>query len=313
MGNHLAGKSAIVTGAGRGIGRGIALALAAEGASVVVNDLGGSVEGEGDDRGPADEVVDTIRAAGGEAQVNYADVSNHRQAEELVRQALEAYDKLDILVNVAGILRERMIFNMTEQEWDDVIRVHLKGTYNTTHFASIHWRQRREFGRLINFSSSAGIYGSAGQPNYAAAKAGLIGFTKSCANALARYGVTANAVAPGASTRMTDRGLASQEATRAGEAPSESVEGTPRDPANVAPVVVYLCSDEAANVSGRVIGASGYQISLYSEMEVERQIFSDGPWDVDRLFELAPTTLFAGLRPPGGDQPPGARAVTAQA
>ena len=167
MPNHLEGLSAIVTGAGRGIGRGIAELFAAQGASVIVNDFGGSVEGEGTDQGPSDEVVETIRAAGGTAEANYADVSDHRQAEDLVRQALDSYGKLDILVNVAGILRERMIFNMTEQEWDDVIRVHLKGTYNTTHFASIHWRQRREYGRLISFSSGAGINGSAGQPRRA--------------------------------------------------------------------------------------------------------------------------------------------------
>jgi NAD(P)-dependent dehydrogenase (short-subunit alcohol dehydrogenase family) len=306
MGNHLEGKSAIVTGAGRGIGRGVAMALAAEGAAVVVNDLGGSVDGQGGDAGPSDDVVAEIKAAGGVAQSNGADISDHRQAEDLVRQAIDSYGKLDILVNVAGILRERMIFNMTEQEWDDVIRVHLKGTYNTTHFASIHWRQTRAGGRLINFSSTAGINGSAGQPNYAAAKAGLIGFTKSCANALARYGVTSNAIAPGASTRMTDRGLTSAEATREGDAPSESDGGGERDPGNVAPVVVYLCSDEAANVSGRVVGASGYQITLYSEITMERQMFNDGPWDIDDLFERAPNTIFAGLEAPSGERPTGA-------
>jgi NADP-dependent 3-hydroxy acid dehydrogenase YdfG len=265
MGNHLEGKSAIVTGAGRGIGRG------------VVNDLGGSVDGQGGDAGPSDDVVAEIKAAGGVAQSNGADISDHRQAEDLVRQAIDSYGKLDILVNVAGILRERMIFNMTEQEWDDVIRVHLKGTYNTTHFASIHWRQTRAGGRLINFSSTAGINGSAGQPNYAAAKAGLIGFTKSCANA-----------------------------TREGDAPSESDGGGERDPGNVAPVVVYLCSDEAANVSGRVVGASGYQITLYSEITMERQMFNDGPWDIDDLFERAPNTIFAGLEAPSGERPTGA-------
>lgn len=304
---HLEGKSAIVTGGGRGIGRGIALALAEQGASVIVADYGASVTGEGLSHDPADEVVTLIKEHGGEAIANYTDVSDHQQAKALVDLALATWGKLDILVNVAGILRERMIFNMSEDEWDDVIRVHLKGTYNTTHFASIHWRERKEFGRLINFSSAAGINGSAGQPNYAAAKAGLIGFTKSCANALWRYKVTANAIAPGASTRMTDRGRAVHNLTLAGEAPSLEAEGTERDPANVAPIVVYLCSDAAANVSGRVIGASGYQVTLYTDIVPERQIFSDGPWDIDRLFERAPTTLFRGLesrvsRPPAEER-----------
>ena len=306
MGTHLEGLSAVVTGAGRGIGRGIAQLMAAEGASVIVNDFGGSVDGQGEDASPADEVVASIVEAGGAAEANYADVSDHRQAEDLVRQALDRSGQLDILVNVAGILRERMIFNMTEDEWGDVIRVHLKGTYNTTHFASIHWRQRREYGRLINFSSTAGINGSAGQPNYAAAKAGLIGFTKSCANALARYNVTANAIAPGASTRMTDRGLTSIDDTRAGHAPSEAVEGSERDPANVAPIVVYLASPAGENVSGRVVGASGFQVTLYSDIVPERQMFSDGRWDLGRLFDRAGSSLFAGLEPPSGARPTGA-------
>jgi NAD(P)-dependent dehydrogenase (short-subunit alcohol dehydrogenase family) len=298
---------AVVTGAGRGIGRGIALELGRQGAKVVVNDLGASVEGEGADQTPAQQVVDEIVAAGGTAEANYADVSDHRQAEDLVRQALTSYQGLDILINVAGILRERMIFNMTEQEWDDVIRVHLKGTYNTTHFASIHWRTERKGGyRLINFSSTAGINGSPGQPNYAAAKAGLIGFTKSCANALARYGVTANAIAPGAATRMTDRGLRNREAMMAGQRESEAVEGSERDPENVAPAVVFLCTEAAANVSGRVVGASGYQITLYSDIVPERQIFGTARWDVDDLVQRAPETLFAGLVPPSCDRPAGA-------
>ena len=299
MAQHLEGKTAIVTGSGRGIGRGVAMALAEQGAKVIVADFGGSVEGEGTDQTPADQVVDEIKAAGGTAVANYADVSDHRQAEELVRQALDEWGKLDILINVAGNLRERMIFNMSSEEWQSVINVHLKGTYNTTHFASIHWRSEREGGyRLINFSSGAGINGSAGQPNYAAAKAGLIGFTKSCANALARYNVTANAIAPGASTRMTDRGLANQAATREGDARSERGDLGTGDPLNVAPILVYLCSEEGANVSGRVIGASGYQITLYRDMGMERQMFSEGPWDIDDLFRRFPEELSAGLELP---------------
>ncbi len=306
MAKHLEGKTAIVTGSGRGIGRGVALALADQGAKVIVADFGGSVEGTGSDRGVADHVVDEIRAAGGVAEADYCDVGDHAQAENLVRHALDSWGGLDILINVAGNLQERMIFNMTEAEWDSVIRVHLKGTYNTTHFASIHWRTERKGGyRLINFSSGAGINGSAGQPNYAAAKAGLIGFTKSCANALARYGVTANAIAPGAATRMTDRGLANQQATREGDPASERSTGTPRDPLNVAPVLVYLCSEQGANVSGRVIGASGYQITLYRDMEMERQIFSDGPWDIDELWQRAKEQLTPHLKLPDFNRPQG--------
>ena len=311
MAQHLEGKTAIVTGAGRGIGRGIAELFAAQGAQVVVADFGGSVEGSGTDKSPADEVVDGIKSAGGEAIADYADVSDHHQAEALVRRALDEYGKLDILVNVAGILRERMIFNMTEDEWDDVIRVHLKGTYNTSHFASIHWRSERKGGyRLISFSSGA-AFGSAGQPNYAAAKAGLIGFAKSCANALGRYGVTSNAILPGAATRMTDRGLRNQQATREGDAESDRVGGSERDPGNVAPAVLYLCSEEGGNISGRAVGASGFQITLYSDYVPERQLFWDSKWPVEKIFELAPSTLFAGLTPPTGERPTGAAVAEA--
>ena len=305
MANRLEGKTAIVTGAGRGIGRGIALLMAQEGAKVVVADFGGSVEGKGRDQGPADEVVSLIRSHGGEAVAHYGDVSSWSDAEDLVRTCLNTWGKLDCLVNVAGILRERMVFNMLEEEWDDVIRVHLKGTFATTHFASIHWRQRREPGaRLVNFTSGAGIGGSAGQPNYAAAKMGIIGFTKSCANALGRYGVTANCISPGAATRMTDRGLAAAVAQREGASvPSERTDLGERDPANVAPAVVYLCSDEADYITGRTFAASGFRISLYREMEVERTIFSQGPWDLDFLFRTFKGTLGQGLRLPDFRQP----------
>ena len=190
-------RVAIVTGAGRGIGAEIAKLFAAQGAKVIVNDLGGSVDGDGAAAGPADGVVALINDTGGEAQANYASVADYNAAEGIIQQALDAYGRLDILVNVAGILRDRMVFNMTEQEWDAVVDVHMKGTFITTKYASIYWRQQREgHYRLINFTSGSGLFGAPGQPNYAAAKLGIVGFTYSCANALGRYGVTSNAIGP---------------------------------------------------------------------------------------------------------------------
>ena len=296
MGNRLDGKVALITGAGRGIGRGIALLMGQEGARVVANDFGGSIEGEGSAKGPATAVVEEINRLGGDAVAHYGDVSSWDDAEDMVRTAIERWGKLDILVNVAGIVRERMVFNMTEQEWDDVIRVHLKGTFCTTHFASIHWRQRREYGRLINFTSGDGIEGAPGQANYAAAKAGIIGFTRSCANALVRYGVTANCIAPGAATRMTDRGLHAGEP--GGFPTSEQARGSEWDPRNVAPAVIYLASEAAANISGRVIAAEAYHVGLYSQSEQVRHIYSDGPWNLDHLFEVFPDTIGQGLTLP---------------
>ena len=267
-----------------------------EGAKIVANDFGGSIEGEGSAKGPAAAVVEEIAALGRDAVPHYGDVSSWDDAEDMVRTAIERWGKLDILVNVAGIVRERMVFNMTEQEWDDVIRVHLKGTFCTTHFASIHWRQRREYGRLINFTSGDGIEGAPGQANYAAAKAGIIGFTRSCANALVRYGVTANCIAPGAATRMTDRGLHAGEPR--GFPTSEQARGGEWDPQNVAPAAVYLASEAAGSISGRVIAAEGYHIGLYSLSEQVRHIYSDGPWDLDHLFKVFPDTIDQGLTLP---------------
>src|SRR5258707_9887371 len=223
---RLDGRVAIVTGAGRGIGRSVAILLASEGAAVVVNDLGSAVDGSGSDAGPAGQVVGEIGAAGGKAVANGADVSDHAAAETVVGSAIEQFGRLDVLVNVAGILRDRMIFNMTEQEWDDVIRVHLKGHYCTNKPASAHMRERK-FGRIINFSSNSAL-GSPGQPNYAAAKAGILGLTYSSANSLHKYGITVNAIMPGASTRMTDTIPAGRMPGATGIPHSDKVEGTPR-------------------------------------------------------------------------------------
>ena len=285
---HLDGKTAVITGAGRGIGREIALLFAKEGARVVVNDLGTSVAGEGADTRPAEEVVEEIRAFGGEAIPDFGDVSDVDQAEALVRKALDAWGKLDILVNCAGILRDRMIFNMTPEEWDAVIRVHLRGTYATTRFASIHWRQARQGGRLINFTSGSGLFGAPGQPNYAAAKMGIWGFTLSCARALGRYGVTANSIAPGASTRMTDT-VPPERRTNPGQViRSDPAAGTERDPANVAVPLVYLASDAAWWVTGRCWGISGYRITLYSQIQPQIVLQGVRKWEVDELFERFP-------------------------
>jgi NAD(P)-dependent dehydrogenase (short-subunit alcohol dehydrogenase family) len=293
----LEGKAALVTGSGRGIGRGIALALAQAGAKVVVNDLGVSLSGEGSEKLPADVVVDEIVSAGGAAVANYGSVADFDQATEMVEQVVSAFGRIDILVNVAGILRDRMIFNMTEAEWDAVIAVHLKGTFNCTRAASIKMREQRG-GRIISMSSVSAL-GSPGQPNYAAAKAGIMGLTWSTANALEKYGVTANAIMPSGWTRMIDstpRGRQFFEET--GKWPSEAAVGTDRDPDNVAPLVVYLASDAAANVNGQVFHSYGYSYTLLEQPRAVRSIKADGRWDPEELARIFPETLGANLKPP---------------
>src|SRR5215471_15351396 len=277
----LDGRVAIVTGAGRGIGRSTALLLASEGANVVVNDLGGAMDGTGRDVGPAQQVVDEITGAGGKAVASGADVSDHAAAEDLVKTAIGEFGRLDVLVNVAGILRDRMIFNMSEQEWDDVIRVHLKGTFNTSKFAAAHWRSLREESaqnRIINFTSVSGLHGAPGQPNYAAAKMGIVGLTWSCANALGKYGVTANAVSPAAATRMTDSIPTDRRRT---DRPTD--EDPRRSPDNVATVVAYLASERSGWLTGRIVHSAGYEVSLYNNMAPVVRLIGEQPWELDDL------------------------------
>jgi NAD(P)-dependent dehydrogenase (short-subunit alcohol dehydrogenase family) len=297
----LDGKTAVVTGAGRGIGRGIAIALARAGAKVVVNDLGASLAGEGTEKAPAEQVVAEIVKGGGTAVANYGSVAEPDQANAMVEQAVSAWGRIDILVNVAGILRDRMIFNMADDEWDIVIAVHLKGTFNTSRAASVHMRQQKG-GRIINMSSVSGL-GAPGQPNYAAAKAGILGLTWSTANAMAKYGVTANAILPSGATRMIDstpRGRAVFEQT--GKWPSEQAVGTERDPDNVAPLVVYLASDAAAGVNGQAFHSFGYGYTLLAQPQALRRLDAGRRLTPEELAQLFPKTLGADLRlPPGTD------------
>jgi NAD(P)-dependent dehydrogenase (short-subunit alcohol dehydrogenase family) len=293
----LDGKNALVTGAGRGIGRGIAIALAAAGAKVVVNDLGATLDGEGEEKTPADAVVDEIISNGGMAVTNYGSVADYASGEAMVQQVVNTFGRIDILVNVAGILRDRMIFNMTEAEWDAVVAVHLKGMFNCTRAASIKMREQRG-GRIISMSSVSAL-GAAGQPNYAAAKAGIMGLTWSCANGLGRYGVTANAIMPSGATRMIDstpRGKAFFD--EHGKWPSEMAVGTERDPDNVAPLAVYLASDEAQFVNGQVFHSYGFGYTLLEQPHAVRSIRSDGRWDPEELARIFPQTLGANLKQP---------------
>ncbi|MGW0880458.1 3-oxoacyl-ACP reductase [Streptomyces sp. NPDC002671] len=294
----LEGLSAVVTGAGRGLGRAEALELARLGAAVVVNDYGRpGRDGSGEaSAGPAEEVAAAIRADGGRAIAHKGDVSDFQQARELVDLAITEFGKLDILVNNAGILRDRMVFSMTEDEWDSVIRVHLKGHFNTTHFAAAHWRERSKaaggavYGRIVNTSSEAFLAGSAGQPNYAAAKGGIVGLTTSTALALAKYGVTANAICPRARTRMT-------EDVFAGFArPEEGLD--PLAPEHVAPLVGYLASPAAARVNGQLLVVHGGMVAVVDRPRVRAQF--DSKQDTFTYDELD-----ALLTPHYADRPPG--------
>ena len=283
------GRVVIVTGAGRGIGRGHALEFARQGARVVVNDLGAEVDGTGSSTGPAGAVVDEIRASGGEAVANGDDVSEWKGAERLVRTALETYGRLDVLVNNAGILRDRMLVNMTEGEWDKVIQVHLKGTFGPAHFAAEHWRERSRAGdevdaRIVNTSSTAGIFGNVGQTNYGAAKAGIAAFTIIAAQELGRYGVTVNAIAPGARTRMTENLRGARPVPGPGEFDGSA-------PENVAPLVVWLGSPESRGVTGQVFLVGGGRIGVARGWQRGPGVDKGARWEPEELSEIVPALV----------------------
>ena len=285
------GRVVIVTGAGNGIGRAHALAFAYEGAKVVVNDLGGARDGTGGSATAAQSVVDEIAAFGGEAVANADDISSWSGAEGLVRQAIDHFGALDVVVNNAGILRDRMLTNMSETEWDAVIAVHLKGTFGTSRHAAAYWREEAKAGRtrdarIINTSSSSGIFGNVGQTNYGAAKAGIAAFTIIASKELGRYGVTVNAIAPTALTRMTeDLPVLVQRS----EATSEGFE--PLAPENISPLVVWLGSSESKDVTGRVFSVSGGVITVAEGWVNGPSVDKGGRWEPSELGAVVPNLV----------------------
>jgi len=300
MAKKLEGKSAVVTGAARGIGRAVALELAKEGANVVVSDLGGSKAGEGADTLAAQEVVDEIKKAGGNAIANGDSVTDFVAAERIVKTCVDTFGRIDILVNCAGILRDRMVFNMLEEEWDTVIAVHLKGMFNMVRHASRFMREQK-WGRIVSTTSDA-WKGSPGQPNYSAAKGGIVSLTRTIAGSLGKYNVTANAIAPFAATRMTMDEEVKARFTRAYEAGMMTADQYDElinmpGPEFLAPVVAYLCTEEAAMINGKVIGCGGGRVALFSDPVEIKGIYKDyrkdGPWSIDDLIKLVPNTLLS--------------------
>jgi len=288
------GRVVVITGAGNGIGRAHALAFAAQGAKVVVNDLGGSRDGTGSSAGPAQAVADEITAAGGEAAANADDISSWAGAERLIRQAVDTFGGLDVVVNNAGILRDRMIVTMTEQDWDAVIAVHLKGTFAVLHHAAAYWRQRSKEGhandaRVINTTSSSGLFANAGQGNYGAAKSGIATLTIIAAKELERYGVTVNAIAPTALTRLTE------------DVPmmSDAAASTELSPESISPLVVWLGSAESRPVTGRVFGVWGNAITVIEGWVNGPSVSTDSHWDPASLTAVVPD-LVAKAAPNAG-------------
>jgi NAD(P)-dependent dehydrogenase (short-subunit alcohol dehydrogenase family) len=297
----LEGKVAIVTGAGHGVGRGEALELAKEGAKVLVNDLGGSVHGEGSDKRPAEEVAELIRSRGGQAAANYDDVADWAGARNMIDQAVSTFGKLDVLVNNAGILRDKMLFSMTEEEFDSVVRVHLKGTFATTHHASVYWREQSKSGNqpraaVVNTVSSAGLQGNVGQANYGSAKAAIAALTIITSLELARYGVRANAVAPGGMTRMSGAVVKDMELKE----PEEYEEFDPMNPGNSAPMVAWLASDEAMHVTGQVFRAVGSSIAHYVPWTLGEAIEppkGPGKWEAADIGPAVNANVFHSRNP----------------
>jgi NAD(P)-dependent dehydrogenase (short-subunit alcohol dehydrogenase family) len=301
----LQGKVAIVTGAGRGIGREHALALARAGAKVVVNDLGATLAGEPEESSPAQEVVAEVEALGGEAVANGENVADFEGARRLVEQAVESFGRLDILVNNAGILRDRMLVNMEEAEWDAVIAVHLKGHFAPTRHAAAHWRDRSKAGeevraRVINTSSPSGVFGNVGQTNYGAAKAGIAGFTVIAAQELVRYGVTVNCIAPNARTRMTESAFGELSAPEGFD---------PLAPAHNSPIVVALCADAAQGITGQVFHVYGGAVNALRPWDAGELFASEDGWEPDALLEellarfpdgAAPAGMVASMQRAGG-------------
>jgi 3-oxoacyl-[acyl-carrier protein] reductase len=293
VGNRLAGKVAIVTGGGRGIGRGECLALAAEGAKIVVNDFGGSSAGTGGEKGPADEVADEIKKMGSDAVANYDNVADFEAGNRIVQQAVDAFGRLDILVNNAGILRDKMIFNMAEDEWDTVLAVHLKGHFNLSKHAAIVFRQQRS-GVFVHTASESGL-GNRGQANYAAAKEGIIGLSRTIARDMGGYGVRSNAIRPRAATRLTISDEMKAAAQRGGAA-GMGLQGLQmfekmNPPDAIGPFVAWLCTDAASNVNGRDFLVAGNTIGLYSLPEIVKKIDNpreDKIWALDDLDGMMP-------------------------
>ena len=305
----LDGKVAIVAGGGRGIGRSIAMLMAEHGARVIVNDLGVEADGNSPSRGPADDVVEEIKGKGGTAVASFESVATAQGGESIIKAALDTYGKLDILVNPAGILRDRMVFNMTEDEWDAVIAVHLYGHFNLIKPASIIMRQQRS-GRIIPFSSTSGLWGNSGQANYGAGKDGVAGLTRVVARDLGRYGVTCNAISPSAETRMTATVPDSVRELRAQRGISSAGGATPlarpRPPEAIANLAVWLASDEAFDVNGQVFWVSGGMLGVMNALAPGRTITkpAGGRWTVEELVAIFPSTLGMDLPNPAPAAPP---------